>query len=183
MKKKFWTSAKLLSLSALFVSLATLFVFVYQTNLIRKQQYMSVYPHLNMGNHNSESLNYKFVLKNEGVGPAFIKSVEIEHLDGSVYESFVDYLDERITEKDSVYFHYSDLYEGQLISANEELILFGLSDKSYTKAHGLPENTIRGGNKLRAMLNTDSLSYKITYESIYEEAWTLVNDSEIPVKN
>ncbi len=34
--KPFWTGDKLLSIAAVFVSLLTLVVFIYQTNLIRK---------------------------------------------------------------------------------------------------------------------------------------------------
>ncbi len=56
-------SDKILSLSAMFISICTLVVFLYQTNLIRKQQYMSVYPHLLLGNYGTWTPNYKFVLQ------------------------------------------------------------------------------------------------------------------------
>lgn len=181
--KKFWTAEKILGLSALFVSLCTLFVFIYQTNLIRKQQYMSVYPHLNLTNYHSESLNYKYVLINQGVGPAFIKSIHVKELNGKPYDSLLDYIEDKLEERDSIWFHYSDLYEGQLIPANKEIILFGLSDRGYTKAQNLPLNTIAGAKKLRQILNSDSLEIKITYESIYSESWSITSDSEMPVKN
>lgn len=180
---KFWTSDKLIGLVALFISLSTLMVFVYQTNLIRKQQYMSVYPHLNLSNHASSSLNYKYVLKNEGVGPAFIRSIHVREKDGTTYGGLLDLAYSKITEQDSISMHYSDLYEGMLVSADEEVILFGLSDKEYTQAQGLPGNSIEGANKLRRVFNSDSLEIEIEYESIYGERWSVFNHSLSPVKH
>ena len=60
MSKKRLSSEMLIGLTAMIISLSTLIVFVYQTNLIRKQQYMSVYPHLNMMHRNSGSADYMF---------------------------------------------------------------------------------------------------------------------------
>lgn len=181
--KKFWNSEKLIGLSALFVSLLTLAVFAYQTTLIRKQQYMSVYPHLNLTNYNSWSLNYKYVLKNEGVGPAFIKAIRITESDGTAYDELLDYVEAKIVEQDSIWFHYSDIYEGKLVSADEEIILFGLSDLNYTNAQGLSANTIDGANKLRTVLNTDSVKIEVEYESIYGERWSVFNHTLSPVKH
>ena len=182
MASKFWTSEKLLGLSALFISLCTLAVFIYQTNLIRKQQYMSVYPHLNLANHNSESLNYKYVLSNEGVGPAFIRTIHVKESNGKAYENLLTYVESKIQESDSIWIHYSDLYEGRLLSANDKIILFGLSDIGYTNARGLPSNTIVGANKLWHILNSDSLDIIISYESIYGERWRITSDSSSPIK-
>ena len=183
MSKKFWTSEKLLGLSALFVSLLTLMVFVYQTNLIRKQQYRSVYPHLSITNFYSGSVDYQFVLKNDGVGPALIQSVDISDLEGNSYKSISKYLHSKLSIKDSVWVYNSDLSEGRLIPANEEIILFGLFNEEQTMARKLPPNTISGAIKLRSILNNDSLKVSITYSSIYDESWTISNDSDVPVKN
>ena len=183
MHNNFWNSEKLLGLSALFISLMTLIVFVYQTNLIRKQQYMTVYPHLDIVNNNSGSLNYKYVLENRGVGPAFITSIEVSDLNGNKYDDLVAYVEANLPAKDSIAYHYSDIGIGRLISANEKIYLFGLSDPQYLKNIGYPPNTVEGANKLRAILNSDSLRYKIIYESVYGESWTLSSESSIPVKN
>ena len=182
MENKFWTSEKLLSLSALFVSLLTLGVFVYQTNLIRKQQYMSVYPHLSISNSQSYSLNYEFVLRNEGVGPAFIKKIEVKGQDEKIYESLAEYLEDTLEEKDSIWVHNSDIFEGKLIQAGEKVVLFGLIDESFTNELGLPKNTIEGAKKLRQVLNNDDLEIKIEYESIYGERWSIFGDSQVPIK-
>lgn len=57
-KKKFWTSEKILSLSAIFMSACTLLTLIYQTNLMLNQQQMSVYPHLEIGAHGAWGPEY-----------------------------------------------------------------------------------------------------------------------------
>lgn len=182
MNQRFWNGDKLIGISALIISLSTLGVFVYQTNLIRKQQYMAVYPHLNLTNYYSSSLNYKYVLENEGVGPAFLRSLRIKELNGTTYESLLEYLNHKIQDRDSIWIHYSDLYEGMLIQAEEEVVLFGLSDSEYQESKGRPENTVEGASKLWDFLNSDSLEVELMYESIYGEQWTITNHSNAPVK-
>ena len=183
MKKKFWTSEKLLGLSALLVSLFTLVVFIYQTNLIRKQQYMAVYPYLELGNYSPESLEYKYTLTNKGVGPALIKSVEVRDRMGKSYNSIHEYLCNKLHTSDSVWTYRADIYEGRLISAEEEIILFGLFDEEQARSRGIPKNTTKGAIKLHHTLNSNDLVIKITYESIYGESWTISKNSKIPVKN
>lgn len=182
MKKKFWNSDKILSLSALCISLFTLMVFVYQTNLIRKQQFMSVYPHLALTNTNSGSLEYQYVLKNDGIGPAFIKSITIEDLSGANYNSINEYLVTKLSANDSIWIYNSDIFEGQLIPANESMALFGLFDEEQTSARGLPKNSIYGAKKLRQILNNEEVTITIVYESIYGEKWSINNKSETPIK-
>lgn len=182
MKNKFWTSEKLLSMSALFVSLFTLGVFIYQTDLIREQQYMSVYPHLALTNYRSGSLEYEYILMNNGVGPALIKSVSVEELNGKSYNSINEYLNTRLNINDSIWVYNSDIYEGRLIPANEKIVLFGLFNEEQTNALNLPKNSMLGAKKLRQILNNDSLIVKITYESIYGEKWSIFKESRTPVK-
>jgi len=182
-KQPFWNNEKLLGISALLVSTMSLIVFVYQTDLLRKQQYMSVYPHLLIINSGSGSLNYKFQLMNQGIGPAFIKDIYVADLAGNTYESLTGYLETQLSVEDSIWIYTSDLFVGRLIPANEIIELYGLQDEATTNKFGLPGNTIEGANKLRNILNNDSLIYKITYESIYGESWTIKSGETIPVKN
>ncbi len=181
--KGFWTSDKLMSLCAILVSLMTLCVFIFQTNLIRKQQFMSVYPHLSLGNQRGGSLDYSYILKNEGVGPAFIKAIEIKAPDGEVFHDLVDYVDDTNLLEDSVWYFHSNLVIGQLIPSQKEIPLIQAADASTVIEMGLPPNTLEGMRKLYEVLNHDSLSMKITYESIYGESWTVDSRTSIPVKN
>jgi len=172
-----------MSIAAIIVSVGTLVVFTYQTNLVRKQQFMSVYPHLSMGHYGSNSLNYKYILKNEGIGPAMIKEVRIKDLAGNSYEKIVGYLQDHVYVDDSIFYYHSDIYEGRFVPAGEEIPLIGLVDNESLKAYGDIRNTVEGAGKLNGYLSSDSLKIEIIYESIYEESWTLRNDAFIPVKN
>lgn len=173
MKNKFWTSEKLLSLSALMVSLLTLCVFIYQTSLIRKQQFMSVYPHLKLANAASGSLDYRFQLNNSGIGPAIIYEIVVSDSNGKLHESIADYLMTRLTEDDSIWPYNSDIYEGQLIQAGESIDLFGLMSEERTAQYGLVPNTVEGARKLRSAFNDGEFQLEIGYESIYGERWVI----------
>lgn len=73
-ENKFWNADKIISLTAMLVGVGSLFVIIYQTNLIRTQQYASVMPYLSMGS----AYNYgqiEIQITNNGLGPAFIKDV------------------------------------------------------------------------------------------------------------
>lgn len=183
MENKFWNSEKLLSLSALLVSLLTLAVFIYQTNLIRKEQYMKVYPHLSLFNYGSNTLFYKYVLVNQGIGPALIKSVKVNTLDGENYKSLTGYLEDKLSEKDSIWLYDSDLVPGQLIPAEQTINLIGLFDDERIQSMELSPNTLKGSRKLRRIINSDSLKIEIEYESIYGERWVIRNDENMPIKN
>lgn len=181
LNKPFWTSDRIVSMSAIFISLATLFVFVYQTNLIREQQHLSVYPHLSLGNYYSGSLQYKMVIANEGIGPAFVESIEVIDTLGNSYEGLSDYLYEYMGEDDSIFIYSSDLYEGRLIPAGEDIALFGLLDEEQLMQYNLPTNTIEGAEKLRKILNSENLKYKISYRSIYNDRWYITEETVTPV--
>jgi hypothetical protein len=45
-EKRRINSELIVALSAIFVSIVTLFVYIYQANIMRKQQYASVWPHV-----------------------------------------------------------------------------------------------------------------------------------------
>ncbi|MDZ7897109.1 MAG: hypothetical protein U5N85_03645 [Arcicella sp.] len=49
LKPQFWNADKIVSLSAILISLATMTIYLYQTHLIGKQQNASVMPYLRMG--------------------------------------------------------------------------------------------------------------------------------------
>ncbi|WP_431137908.1 hypothetical protein, partial [Psychroserpens mesophilus] len=71
-----------MSTSALFISVISLIALLYQSYLAREenrltqmQQSASVLPHLNQW-YSEYDNNFKFVIGNKGVGPAFIDNVE-----------------------------------------------------------------------------------------------------------
>lgn len=166
-------SEKILSLSAMFISLCTLIVFLYQTNLIREQQYMSVYPHLSLMNYGTNSSNYKYVLANDGIGPAILKSIEVKSRDGKTYNDINPYVEASIIQmRDStVGFYHSNIHVGKLIPADSKIELIVAND-----------NKLSTSKKLHKILNADELEINIEYESIYGERWEITNNSDIPIK-
>jgi len=168
-KKKFWTSDKILSLSAMFMSACTLLVLIYQTNLMRKQQYLSVYPYLQLMNYGVPT--YNFTLTNNGVGPALIKAVRV-HYQGEVYETdLASYLLRTISPKDSIDFTHSNIFKGQLIPPNMPIPIVQL----------VGEDKV-GEGKLRKLINDDKLDFEIEYASIYGERWVFSKKNTIPRK-
>ncbi len=177
MTKKSFSTEMIIGLMAMVISLSTLIVFVYQTNLIRKQQHMSAYPHLSIGHMSSVSEDYRFALTNKGVGPAFITSVDVKDADGKSYDTLLDYVRDNISDKDSINLNYSDIMEGFLIAEKESIDLFKLSDRFEES------NTIHAANALREMLIANNLKLSISYKSIYGDSWTIRNGATIPAKN
>ncbi len=171
MKPKYWNSEKIVSFAAIFISLLTLIVFLYQTNLIKKQQYMSVYPHLSLENAGTNTKSYKYLLTNNGVGPALIKSVEVQVKNGKTYTDIEPYVKANLTMKDSVKYYYANISTGMLIPEKNSIELIETVD-----------NTYKTSNILHKILNSEDVNIKIEYESIYGECWIITNQSKLPKK-
>lgn len=171
MKKRFWNTEKLMSFLAIILSVGTLAVFIYQTNLIKKQQYASVYPYLEMGFHGRGTEQMKFVLSNEGVGPAMIKSVQIRRK-GVVYEGrFSGFLREmtEIEKGDSIQYLYSDIVEGKMVAVGAHLDLIDCRN-AYTS------------DRISELINEYEMEIEIEYESIYGERWRIGGGNRVPKK-
>ncbi len=177
MTKKVLTNELLIGISAMIISLSSLVVFIYQTKLIKKQQYKSVYPHLNFVHMHSNSIDYHFVIRNQGIGPAFITAIEIEDAEGTTFDNILDYLEHAIDKKDSISINYTDIQVGSLIQEKQNIELVKLSDKAVNT------KTFAKANILRQKLLSNLLRLTIEYESIYEEKWSINNNSNIPQKH
>lgn len=156
MKKSFWNADKILSITAIVLSLGTFIVFIYQTALIREHQYASVLPYLSMGNAGGGTANYTLVLQNNGIGPAIIHSVKTRKDKLEYFEDPYNFL-LRVPEADSIDFYYSNLMPGMLIQAGNQVELLGVN------------NSLDDSDKLRRIV--ESLDIYIEYESIYGQRW------------
>ncbi|MEO9869268.1 MAG: hypothetical protein ABJF63_02230, partial [Ekhidna sp.] len=134
----------------------------------------SVLPYLEMWNSNTghRGESYKYILKNNGIGPAFIKDVKI-HYEDSVYvgdpASFTFLV---IKPKDSIknYF-YSNIKKGTLIPAGEKVELIGVS-----------KDTINAPILKKWFSNQDIVQVEIVYESVYGERWSALGLANEPKK-
>jgi hypothetical protein len=158
--KKFWTTDKIVSISAILISLGTFISIIHQNRLIQKQQRASVLPYLEIWN--SQDIDrYQLVLMNNGIGPAFIREIRVvvdnKPYPGDVYQFFKN----EILSKDTIpSFYYSNVVPGRLIPAGEKIEMIGVNNDSLS-ARKLSSIFASGKN----------IKVQIEYESVYGERW------------
>jgi hypothetical protein len=175
MKKKFWTSDKLVSFAAMFVSLSTLVIFIKQTNIIETQSHLSVMPYLMVeSSNNSENYTFALDLENYGVGPAIIEE-RLIYYDGKEYNmEFEPFLRATIAEMDSVeVINHSTIQVGLAIPADgrRNIITIGGGKNSY-------ETFVR----ILTEMQSKNLNYTIKYKSIYNDHWEINSESDVPIE-
>ena len=169
-----WTTDKIMSTSALFISVISLIALLYQSylareenRLIQKQQSASVLPYLNQWQSNYDD-EYKLIIGNKGVGPAFIKKVEILLDSTKVFDNTEDLFDEIFKTAegfDTIPHTKSTLISGFVLPANDDIKIIEL------KGH---ENIV----KFQKELNKRNILFKITYADVYGTQWLLSNSEE-----
>lgn len=171
-KKKKISADRIVSISAILMSLMTLVVLIVQTNMIRHQQRNSVYPHLMMGNQGYGGANFAYIMTNSGIGPAIIESVEINYQD-SIYQMdlpsfFFNHIEGSDTLSDVL---HSNIYPGMLIPAEKTINFFEV-DNNLESAISLM--------KALEKLQEEEFEMVITYKSIYEDKWQLSTETGTP---
>ncbi|WP_299123826.1 hypothetical protein [uncultured Winogradskyella sp.] len=177
-----WTTDKIMSSSALFISVISLIALLYQSYLAREenkliqvQQSASVLPYLSQW-FSYKSGSFKIIIGNKGVGPAFIKKVEmtfINQKNDTLSFNNSDHLFRTIFNNtiglDSISYSTSTFTEGLVLPANEVQEIIALKDRNAIETF---RNTI---------VQTD-LSYRITYADVYGTEWVISGEEEIPLK-
>jgi hypothetical protein len=180
-KLKFkWNSEKMVSLSAMSISFITLLIFIYQTNLMRKQNELAIMPYLGLSTTNDTGTStFELNLLNHGVGPAIIESVTMEY-QGRKYDlrefenSFFNFLKSKRSALYSIgVISTSTLDRGMAIPANTSYNIFSIRNS----AEGY-QLIVEG---LDSLLQT-GFKYEIVYKNINGDRWKLFNDSEGPQK-
>ncbi len=162
------------------ISVMTLVIFIYQTNLMSKQNYLSILPYLQVStSNNAIETSFTIRLLNHGVGPAIIESVTMIH--NGRRDNLVDYKNQILPylislkpSMDSIqYFSSSTIEKGIAIPANSAYTLLKIkeSQKDY-------EIFITSLNQLEQ----DGLQFEIVYKSMQNERWMISNTSEGPIK-
>ncbi|QCK15616.1 hypothetical protein [Mangrovivirga cuniculi] len=173
---------RLVSVTAIIVSVGTLFMILYQTNLMRKEQKASVMPSLMIGysvNQNDDELTEKIWLANRGLGPAFIEKVAVIDED-KVYETDpYGYLYETNANENTV--TINRLYPGRIIPANDgiELYVKGTNANSKIVLSDLFEFPYDIENMPSD--NDNKVVVEITYKNIYDDKWTIRSDMTSPL--
>ncbi len=95
MKKFKLNTEKTIGLSAMLISLLTLVIFIYQTNIIREQSRLSVTPRIafNTSLDTPDSISlFSYYIVNKGLGPAIIETIEIIHENNRYKLDFQDFV-------------------------------------------------------------------------------------------
>ncbi len=157
-----FSADRIVSVSAIMISLMTLVVLIFQTNMIREQQQNSVFPYLMIGNQGYGMANYKLVLTNRGIGPAIVESVEILYQDSVYQMDLPGFLYDHVESVDTLnHLYHSNFYPGMLIPAEETINILEVdNDKDEAIA-------------LISMLQALDFEMSIKYKSIYNQHWEL----------
>lgn len=167
--QKPWVKIKpelLIALIAVFISFLTLFVYLYQSNLMKTQQKMSVWPHLTFGP--TWGTDFMIInLLNKGIGPAIIQDVRIAINDEPVegIQEIMRFFPDSLKSD----FSYSSLWAGQVVMAGESIQIFKNSNPA----------TI---NYLLKLIEEDQVAIEICYCSVYEDCWKTTGFVVIPSK-
>jgi hypothetical protein len=180
-----WSSEKMMGVTAIFISLLSLFAIIYQSylgrednKLTRIQQSAAVLPYLSTWFHQSNG-EFKFVIGNKGVGPAFIKEVNFKLFDpekkDTVHFTNTDNLfglmERRSPLLGSLPGTTSTFRANSLLSKNEtkELVVVFYEDRAQ-------------GQEVRREFNKFSVGHNIIYEDVYGSKWYLNSENDYPIK-
>lgn len=146
----------LLALIAVLISFSTLFVYLYQSSLMKTQQKMSVWPHLTFGPSRSED-QLVINLINKGVGPAIIKKFTIKFNDNQIngIHEIMNFIPDTLQSE----FQYSSIRSGQVLMAAESINLFQVNNPKTIKY-------------LLQLTQEGKIYIEICYCSIYNDCWT-----------
>lgn len=167
-----FNTEKVLGISAIFVSFATLIALIYQSRLMREHEESSALPKLELWNNDPDDA-YLLVLVNKGVGPAIIENISIS-FDDSLYNmdqaNFAAlYLDSVRNDTKEFLYRYSNVYPGMIISAGSSVELLQVRKDSVKEENPLIK--LFGGNKAKVIL---------LYASVYQKVWKLDGLGQIP---
>jgi hypothetical protein len=183
MKTKF-NADRIVSVSAILVSTATLLMIFYQTNLMRIEQRASVMPSLRIGisidQDTLDVVQERIFISNDGLGPAFIENIVIIDSTGRHETDLYGYFEAVNSNKSSSGIYR--FYAGLIIPKNDTKIIY----KKYTD---------QGSNvilykyfeypldlQINTQENTNKAVIEIHYKSVYDEHWKVRSDSPIPIK-
>ncbi|WP_109743132.1 hypothetical protein [Arcicella aurantiaca] len=171
LKPKFWNSDKIVSISAILISLTTMAIYLYQTHLMKKQQNAAVMPYIRVM-YSFDHDRFEVLVLNEGLGPAFIDEVNTYYM-GKKYEhqDLPDFFQNEYTKIDSTLsLNYSNISEDMLFTAGKTLWVVST------------KNSEEKAQKLYDLFLNNKIEMEITFSSIYGEKWKVRGVSKRPEK-
>lgn len=166
---------RIIGLSAMLISLLTLIIFIYQTNIIRNQSRLSVTPRLSFTSsvNGADSIIYfTEAIENKGLGPAIIEEISIIK-EGKKYKMDAQDYYAKLYPKVAEYGEFIQniqIGKGTTLSPGEAISLY-----TYTLHPSKLEELLQ---YLGVGSDENPLEIEVKYASIYEELWTLRNKSK-----
>ena len=161
--KKRINNGVIIGLIAIFINLVTVFVYIYQTNLMREQQHSSVWPYIEWKTVYNQNDGFKLNLSNNGIGPALITSKTIR-LNGEEQPN-LDALFIKLIGT-SKFPHTSDNIQKKVLPANASINIFKTTDPKWSEL-------------LNIAFQENKFEMEICYESIYKDKWTSIGTEVI----
>jgi hypothetical protein len=154
-KKKIDTGL-LVGLCAIFISVATLGVYIYQARIMQSQQHTSVWPYVEWGTSNVGG--FYLEVFNKGIGPALIKKATFK-IDGKEIEE-VDQLFDSLLGKGREQFPFQTSYSnGRVMAPSESFKPFYIKEERYAR-------------KIDSAFHARKTKLEICFCSIYKDCWT-----------
>lgn len=171
MKKFKLNTDKIIGLSAMLISLLTLVIFIYQTNIIREQSRLAVAPRLafNSSLDTPDSISYfSFHLVNQGLGPAIIESIDIIHEEKRFKLDFRFFFKKEFPEFEK----YGSIIQNMIISTGT-----AISEKDGIKfvTYAFKSENTKELLKYLKVEDEDKKPFEIEviYSSIYGDQWKI----------
>jgi len=119
---------RIVGISAILISLLTLVIFIYQTNIMHEQSRLSVTPRLLFGVHSiyqDSLLTYNITLENKGIGPAIVEKATAIYQGKTFEMQWEEMFSEAAPELGELgeFQSMGSVSKGTTLSADEEKIL------------------------------------------------------------
>ncbi len=181
MKIKKISTDRILGISAMLISMLTLIIFIYQTDIMRVQSKLSVKPRLdftmNQGGNDSIVILQQ-VIENKGLGPAIIDSIYFVYKDAHHEVSAEIFLEKNLpkTLEYGYLAQHASFGRGTTLTTNEERAIF---------TYHIPVTKVDSLFAYLGIVGEDDNPFpiEVIYTSIYEdELWKVASNENIPKK-
>jgi hypothetical protein len=182
-----FNSDRIVSLSAMAVGVGSLFIILYQTQLMRESQHASALPYLMLAvNANQNGVN--ITLSNAGIGPALIDDIRVryqgrEHV-GDVHDFYIS-----LHPKSDSVLSINKILPGRLIPAGVSIDMLGMQvTNASERGVFLVEllhlfevaEVARSWYANVGAAGKEKAVIEITYSSVYGDRWRLRSDRFVP---
>lgn len=146
----------LIGISAMVISIATLFVYIYQASIMKDQLHTAVWPHVEWSI--SKYKGFSLQVTNKGIGPAIIKKSTF-YVDNKEAKDLSEFFKLLLGDKKKKMAVIASYVNGRVMSAGESFRPFEVLDSTNIKL-------------LDSAFVKHDIRFEICYCSVYGNCWT-----------